>query len=210
VTDWIERFLGLEPRQKVGLILGLPMLILVFYYVFVVGPRIVETRELRQRVSDMREDRVRKEARTADREKKDAELRNVETALATAMTQLPDRKEIPDLLSSISLLGRDSGLDILVFRQRPEVYREFYAEVPVEMEVRGTYHQVAAFLDEVGRLDRIVNVSNIAVTNPEIDSGELLLKARSRVTTFRFLSEDEREKLAEEGKIEGGKAGKRS
>jgi type II secretory pathway component PulM len=79
VTDWIERFLGLEPRQKIGLILGLPLLILVFYYVFVVGPRIVETRELRQRVSDMREDRVRKEARTADREKKDAELRNVET-----------------------------------------------------------------------------------------------------------------------------------
>ncbi|MDG1400917.1 MAG: type 4a pilus biogenesis protein PilO, partial [Candidatus Binatia bacterium] len=138
MTDWIERFLGLEPRQKVGLILGLPLLILVFYYVFVVGPRIVETRELRQRVSDMREDRIRKEARTADREKKDAELRNVETALATAMAQLPDRKEIPDLLSSISLLGRDSGLDILVFRQRPEVYREFYAEVPVEMEVRGT------------------------------------------------------------------------
>jgi type IV pilus assembly protein PilO len=210
VKDWIERFLGLEPRQKIGLILGVPLLVLVLYFVFVLGPRTAETNELRQRVADMREDRLRKQAQTADREKTDAKLRDVETSLAEAMTRLPDRKEIPDLLSSISLLGRNSGLDILVFRQRPEVYREFYAEVPVEMEVRGTYHQVAAFLDQVGRLDRIVNVSDIAVTNPEIDSGDLLLKARSRVTTFRFLSEEEREKLAEEGKIEGRKAGESS
>jgi type IV pilus assembly protein PilO len=208
VKDLIERLLGLEPRQKLGLILGAPLLILVLYYVFLAGPRVVETAGLRQRVAEMEEDRLRKQAQTADRDKSAAQLRDVEQALARAMTQLPDRKEIPDLLSSISLLGRDSGLDILVFRQRPEAYREFYAEVPVEMEVRGTYHQVAAFLDEVGRLDRIVNVSNIEVTNPEIQDGDLLLKARSRVTTFRFLSEPERKKLTEEGKIEGKKAGK--
>jgi type IV pilus assembly protein PilO len=208
VKDLIERLLGLEPRQKLGVILGAPLLILVLYYVFLAGPRVVETAGLRQRVAEMEEDRIRKQAQTADRDKAAAQLRDVEQALARAMTQLPDRKEIPDLLSSISLLGRDSGLDILVFRQRPEAYREFYAEVPVEMEVRGTYHQVAAFLDEVGRLDRIVNVSNIEVTSPEIQGGDLLLKARSRVTTFRFLSESERKKLTEEGKIEGKKAGK--
>jgi len=208
VKDLIERLLGLEPRQKLALILGAPLLILVLYYVFLAGPRVVETAGLRQRVAEMEEDRIRKQAQTADRDKAAAQLRDVEQALARAMTQLPDRKEIPDLLSSISLLGRDSGLDILVFRQRPEAYREFYAEVPVEMEVRGTYHQVAAFLDEVGRLDRIVNVSNIEVTSPEIEGGDLQLKARSRVTTFRFLSESERKKLTEEGKIEGKKAGK--
>lgn len=208
MKDLIERLLGLEPPQKLGLILGAPLLILVLYYVFLAGPRVVETAGLRQRVAEMEEDRIRKQAQTTDREKTAAQLRDVEQALARAMTQLPDRKEIPDLLSSISLLGRDSGLDILVFRQRPEAYREFYAEVPVEMEVRGTYHQVAAFLDEVGRLDRIVNVSNIEVTNPEIQGGDLQLKARSRVTTFRFLSEPERKKLTEEGKIEGKKAGK--
>ena len=208
MNDLIERLLAMEPRQKLGLIVGGPLLILVLYYVFILGPRVMETSELRQRVTQMEEDRARKQARTADRDKAVAQLQEVETALARAMTQLPDRKEIPDLLSSISLLGRDSGLDILVFRQRPEAYREFYAEVPVEMEVRGTYHQVAAFLDQVGRLDRIVNVSNIEVTKPEIEGGDLVLKARSRVTTFRFLSEDERKKLAEEGKIEGKKAGK--
>ena len=208
MKDLIERLLAMEPRQKLGVIVGGPLLILVLYYVFILGPRVMETNELRQRVTQMEEDRERKQARTADRDKAVAQLQEVETALARAMTQLPDRKEIPDLLSSISLLGRDSGLDILVFRQRPEAYREFYAEVPVEMEVRGTYHQVAAFLDQVGRLDRIVNVSNIEVTKPEIEGGDLVLKARSRVTTFRFLSEDERKKLTEEGKIEGKKAGK--
>ena len=125
--------------------------------------------------------------------------------LKLAMTQLPDKKEIPDLLSAISTLARDSGLDILIFRQKPETYQEFYARVPVEMEVRGTYHQVAGFLDRVGRLDRIVNVSELVVNTPEIEGNDLVLRANSRVTTFRFLGEEERKRLAEQGKIEGAK-----
>jgi len=60
---------------------------------------------------------------------------------------LPDTKEIPDLLSNISSLGREAGLDVVQFKQRPEKFEEFYAEVPVDILVRGTYHQVASFFD---------------------------------------------------------------
>lgn len=200
-----EFYDNLEPSRKLAILIAVPVLILLAYYVFVLGPRTSRTGALRDRIDEMLEERDRKQvetARLADREQEVAEL---DRQLASAITRLPDQKEIPELLSSISSLGRDSGLDILVFRQKPEGYQEFYAEVPVDMQVRGTYHQVASFFDEVAKLDRIVNVSNIILRDPKVVDDDLLLEANSTVTTFRFLSDSERERLIEQKKIKGEK-----
>ena len=201
MSEWLERFLELESKQKLAILAGVPLLVLVAFFLLVLGPRMARTAEMNQRIEGMLEDRARKQAETADLEERARQVAALDRDLTLAMTQLPDEKELPDLLSAISNLGRESGLDILVFRQRPETYQQFYARVPVEMEVRGTYHQVAGFLDRVGRLDRIVNVSDIVVTDPEPEDGEMLLRANTRVTTFRFLDEAERKQLTEAGKI---------
>jgi len=74
------------------------------------------------------------------------------------------------------------------------------AEVPVEMQMRGTYQDVALFLDRVKRLDRIVNVSNIQLTKPRLEGERMLLDAACTATTFRFLDEAERQKLLDEKK----------
>lgn len=201
----LEYFENLESSRKLAVLVVVPVLLLLAYYVFVVGPRMTRTDGLRVRIDEMLEERDRKTletARLADREQEVAEL---DRQLVAAITRLPDQKEIPELLSSISSLGRDSGLDILVFRQKAEGYQEFYAEVPVDMQVRGTYHQVASFFDEVARLDRIVNVSNIVLRDPKLIDEDLTLEANSTVTTFRFLSDRERERLIEQKKIKGEK-----
>ncbi len=200
-----EFFDNLEPSRKLAILVAVPLLILLGYYVFVFGPRTTRTQALNARIDEMLEERDRKQietARMADREQEVAEL---DRKLDAAVTRLPDQKEIPELLSTISSLGRDSGLDILIFRQKPEGYQEFYAEVPVDMQVRGTYHQVASFFDEVAKLDRIVNVSNIVLRDPKVIDDDLLLEANSTVTTFRFLSDRERERLIEQKKIKGDK-----
>ena len=198
-----EMIENLEPSRKVALAVAVPVLVLLAYYVFLLGPRMTRTQALQGRIADMLGERDRKTletARLADREQEVAEL---DRQLDAAVTRLPDEKEIPELLSTISSLGRDSGLDILIFRQKPEGYQEFYAEVPVDMQVRGTYHQVASFFDEVAKLDRIVNVSNIVLRDPKVVDDDLVLEANSTVTTFRFLSDSERRRLIEQKKIKG-------
>jgi type IV pilus assembly protein PilO len=195
----------LEPKQKLMIAIGAPVVILVGYFMLMMGPRLSRTAELRTHIANMEKDREEKlidAATVSDRQK---EVEDLEGQLQLAIRRLPDEKEIPQLLSSISTLGRDSGLDILVFRQKPEGYQEFYAEVPVEMQVRGTYHQVAKFFDHVRKLDRIVNVTNIVLRDPKVVDDDLLLEANSQVTTFRFLSEPERQKLIKEKKIKGEK-----
>ena len=104
--------------------------------------------------------------------------------------------------------GRAAGLEIVLFRQKPEVYHDFYAEVPVEMQMRGTYNDVALFLDRVKRLDRIVNVTDIQLKKPRIDGERVVLDAACTATTFRFLDEAERQRILEEKKKKEGQKGK--
>ena len=89
-------------------------------------------------------------------------------------------------------------------RQKPESYSEFYADVPVQMEMRGTYHELAAFMDRVKRLDRIVNVSDIQLRQPRVEGDVVVLTASCTATTFRFLDEQERKARAEQQKAKGG------
>jgi type IV pilus assembly protein PilO len=203
VNDLLEYIQNLEPNRKIALAVAVPLLVLVAYYFFVVSPRITRTAQLETHIDEMLQERDRKTFEAAQMPERQKEVEQLDKQLKLALTRLPDEKEIPELLSSISNLGRDSGLDILVFRQMPEGYQEFYAEVPVEMQVRGAYHQVAQFLDRVGKLDRIVNVSNIVVKAPKVVDENLMLDASSKVTTFRFLSEPERQRLIKEKKIKG-------
>lgn len=207
MNDLFEYLDNLEPNRKIALAVAVPLLVLVAYYFFVVSPRITRTAQLETHIDEMLQERDRKTFEAAQMPERQREVDQLDKQLKLALTRLPDEKEIPELLSSISNLGRDSGLEILVFRQMPEGYQEFYAEVPVEMQVRGGYHQVAQFLDRVGKLDRIVNVSNIVVKSPKVVDENVMLDASSRVTTFRFLSEPERQRLIKEKKIKGDPKG---
>jgi type IV pilus assembly protein PilO len=125
--------------------------------------------------------------------------------LAELVRELPDKREIPSLLSSISGLAKDAGLEVDLFKPRAEIVRDFYAEVPVSISVAGTYHQVATFFDEVGRLDRIVNISEISMIDPLIDRDgkRVKLKTSCVATTFRYLDEDERKAREEAMKRAG-------
>lgn len=203
MNGFLEYVQNLEPNRKIALAVIAPLLILFIYYFLVLSPRTMRTAELETHIDEMLQERDRKTFEAAQMPERQKEVDQLDKQLKLALTRLPDEKEIPELLSSISNLARDSGLEILVFRQSPEGYQEFYAEVPVEMQVRGSYHQVALFLDRVGKLDRIVNVSNIVVKSPKVVEEDLVLDANSRITTFRFLSEPERQRLIKEKKIKG-------
>jgi len=85
-----------------------------------------------------------------------------------------------------------------LFRQRPEVLLDFYAEVPVEMAMKGTYAQFTEFFDRVGKLNRIVNVKDIGMKTPQVSEGRVLLSTGCTAVTFRFLSDEERARIAAE------------
>jgi type IV pilus assembly protein PilO len=77
------------------------------------------------------------------------------------------------------------------------------------MSVRGSYHQIALFFDKVRRLDRIVNISDTNMKNPQLVGGQMQVDAAFSATTYRFLNEEERERVAKEKEAAAKKKGKR-
>jgi type IV pilus assembly protein PilO len=121
----------------------------------------------------------------------------LERKLKIALRQLPDSKELPVLLTDINTLGKTSGLEIKAFRPQQEIKRDFYAEVPIEVEFVGKFHDIASFFDQVARLPRIVNINKLNVQIGDESTIETTLKVAGEATTFRFLDESEQAPPAE-------------
>ena len=120
--------------------------------------------------------------------------RDTELKFKQALKLLPDKHEIPALLSSISNLGAQSGLEFLLFQPQKEVNRNFYAEIPLKIEVTGPYHNVATFFDKVSRLSRIVNIGNVKMTAAKaakFKSDTVILKTSCTATTYKFIEAKE-------------------
>lgn len=117
----------------------------------------------------------------------EARLEELEEELRAALLQLPNSKELPGLLTDISSRGKNAGLEFKAFRPREEVPRDFYAEVPIEIELTGTYHDIARFFDDLAKLPRIVNVSDLRINIEKESPLTTRLLVRGNATTFRFL-----------------------
>ena len=117
------------------------------------------------------------------------EYAKVQKLFQEAVKLLPDKREIPNLLKSISQQGLDAKLEFRLFSPQAERPKDFYMEIPVSMEVRGEYRNVLDFFDRVGRMDRIVNIFNISMKPDKPLSTQLL--TRCTAITYRFKSEED-------------------
>jgi type IV pilus assembly protein PilO len=204
-----DRILALPPNQRRLIYGGTAALIVLLYAFLLYIPRSREIADKKANIRAIEAERVKLQSQLTNHNKTKDEIVEVEGRFNQAKAQLPDQKEVPELLRQVSNLGRDSGLEVLFFRQKPEVFQDLYAEVPVEMGVRGGYHQIALFFDKVRHLDRIVNVSDITMKNPQPRGGQVQVDASFDATTYRFLSEEERERVAKEKEAAEKKKGRK-
>jgi len=93
----------------------------------------------------------------------ETEIAGLEIKLKTALRQLPNKKQLEVLLTDISNLGKTSGIEIKSFKRNEEVGHDFYAEVPIQIELSGEFHNIATFFDLMSRLPRIVNMGALSI-----------------------------------------------
>jgi type IV pilus assembly protein PilO len=125
--------------------------------------------------------------------------------LRNALTQLPNEKEIPEILRNITSLGKESNLEFTLFRPKTEEPQQFYAKVPIELTVLGSYHNTGIFFDKVSRLPRIINVVDFNMTRAKDIKGkgenEILVKTSCLVNTYRFIEKKSEEKKSEKKEV---------
>ncbi|MBT0665634.1 type 4a pilus biogenesis protein PilO [Geobacter pelophilus] len=189
----IEKILKLPAKQKLAILLLVVIAIGAGFFFGLQQPKLKELKAQQDTLAKIH-DQVQEKKKIADQlPKYRAEYAKLQKDLDSALTELPNQKEIPSLLTSITNVGKAAGLDFLLFRPKPEVAKGFYAEVPVDIIVSGGFMNIANFFIAVGNLPRIVNIGdvNFADIKYDKDKGRTNLRVTCLATTFRFLDKKE-------------------
>jgi type IV pilus assembly protein PilO len=119
------------------------------------------------------------------------QLEEMKQSFGAMLRQLPNKTEVAELLVDVSQTGLATGLEFELFKPSAEVPREFYAELPIEIKVKGSYHEFGNFISGIAALPRIVTIHDIQISSGKSKAaeGDLLLKATAK--TYRYLDEEE-------------------
>lgn len=116
-----------------------------------------------------------------------AQMIEAEDTFANQLRSLPNSHEIPGLLDDITFVGTTSGLDFVKLEWQPEISKEIYIELPIDIEVVGPYHSFGQFVSKIAGLPRIVTVHDFKISIPQGDSDSLSLKLQAK--TYRYQEE---------------------
>lgn len=189
IDPLLDQFKSLPAWQKWALPALLFFFILLGYYYLIHQPRSQRIVSLTQELTGLQGELARQRKVAGRLPELRAQLQELDFQLAELVEKLPDGKEIPELLVQVSGLGVQTGLEFTLFKPLPEQHKEFYAEIPVEIEAAGAYHEVARFFDRVGRFPRIINIGKLNMSEPKLLPGadSVRLKASCLLTTYRSL-----------------------
>jgi type IV pilus assembly protein PilO len=119
------------------------------------------------------------------------QLAQIEKSFGTMLGKLPNKTEVPNLLTDISQQGTAAGLDQKLFQPGAQVNKDFYAELPIKMRLTGTFHSIGAFVSGIAALPRIVTLHDVQIVPAGKDRGSDQLQLDLTAKTYRYLDEEE-------------------
>ncbi|ABA89375.1 type IV pilus biogenesis protein PilO [Syntrophotalea carbinolica DSM 2380] len=183
----LDKVLSLPNYQKLLLLLLVCSVIFGLFWLVVYQPMGKELDRLQRQKGGL-ERKLAEDRRIADNLPKfRAEYEKLEKQLEVALRELPNKKEISSLLVGISSLAKNTGLEVVEFKPSAPVPQGFYAQVPVSLRLKGSFHEIAMFSYHVGNMTRIVNLSNLRMGNAKVEDGRNLLSVECKATTFQFI-----------------------
>ncbi len=185
-TPLVDQWTLLNPTKKIAAgVCGLVLLALALT-LFILKPIWDKRVELQEDVLRGRERLSQIQKTLAQIKQFQQDLAQIDLQLKEVTAVLPESQEIPELLKSVSSSGQQNALEFLLFKPEPEIPREFITEVPVGVHLKGHYHQMAVFFDQIRRLPRLINVHNLEMGTYDEKSAQMT--ARCQLVTYKLLS----------------------
>jgi type IV pilus assembly protein PilO len=191
-----QKVVDLTSAQK-ALIFLLTFLVLCggFYYLQY-KPQSEKIQGLKREIDNQQKRLVELKKAAAQVQVLEADIAKSQEEFNQMLALLPDQKEIPGLLDSVSRLASQAGLENIFFQPQPEQPQDFYAVIPVRLDLVGTYHQLAAFFNTVSKLERIVKVDNLSLAR---EKNSARLATSCTIMTYRFVEQAEPKADAKKG-----------
>jgi type IV pilus assembly protein PilO len=192
----IERMVKAPLGAKIGVVAAIVVALTVLNY-FVIGMTFGSSisatedkiRRVRQQQAQLEKEYIEKTAIANNLNQFRREKELLEQQLREALAELPEDKNIEDLLQLFQDRAIKSGLEIITIEPGQVKPEQFFARIPIPMTVTGNFHEIATFFDSLGRLRRIVNVSSMVMDGPKDVSGKVVVNAKFLVTTFMFVDQ---------------------
>lgn len=189
MDKYLDRIVKAPPALKFGGLAALVVAMTVANFFLGIKPLEEQSESLRadQRKLDLELAEKSEIAQNLNERRREMDV--LEQKLAEALTELPENKDVEELLAQLNDIGKKAGLEIARVEPSGETVGggEFFARIPIKMSVSGNYHEIAMFLQEVANMRRIVNVNNIQLTGARMKNEKVVLSSNFLATTFRFV-----------------------
>lgn len=187
IQPHLEKLARLPKPARMALLPGIAVLVLLLYAYLMAMPLHSQISGVRNQQLQLQRKLSEVRSVAANQQAVKEEIAVLQKKLGAALRQLPDSKELPVLLTDVTSLGKNAGLDFKSFKPESEVQRTFYAEVPISIEFTGHYRDIASFFDEVSKLPRIVNINQLDMKIARESTQDTMLNVKGRATTYRFV-----------------------
>ena len=174
---------------KVVLTVFVGIMVFVLGYVGLVSDKIDVLKNVQAQENTLREEYRAKYHVAANLELFQEQMKEAETLFAKQLRSLPESHETPGLLDDITFVGTTSGLNFTKLNWRPEITQEIYIELPINIEVEGSYHEFGSFVSKIAGLPRIVTLHDFEINFIKDDEGDLTLKLQAK--TYRYREAEE-------------------
>jgi type IV pilus assembly protein PilO len=183
---------GSLPMPVKFVLLGaLSLILIVLGYFLLWSPEINELEQAKAKEQDLRQTFLTKKAQAVKVEAYKQQMIDIEKTFGALLKQLPDKSQMDGLLTDINQAGLGRGLEFELFKPGQEVVADFYAEMPIQIKIKGSYHDVGAFATDISKLSRIVTLNDISIAplNKDQKDSELIMEAVAK--TYRYLDSSE-------------------
>jgi type IV pilus assembly protein PilO len=210
----MDSIIKLPTSKKILILIAILCIITGIYFYILFIPQRDEINLKKEELTKLMRELNESKSIARDLEKFKGEVKKLNEELEKALTQLPNEKEIPEILKSISSLGKESNLEFTLFRPKPEEPQQFYAKVPIELVALGNYHNIGMFFDKVSKLPRIINVVDFNMSRAKDLKGkgesDVIVKTSCQINTYRFIEKKAPEKKGEAKESEKKQISKKS
>jgi type IV pilus assembly protein PilO len=176
---------------KLVLLSFLAIILIGLGYWFLWSPEIDELDQAKTKEQELRQTFLAKKAQAIKVDAYKQQMIDIEKTFGALLKQLPDKSQMDGLLTDINQAGLGRGLEFDLFKPGQETVADFYAEMPIQIKIKGNYHDVGAFATDISKLSRIVTLNDLNIAPLNKDSKDSVLTMEATAKTYRYLDSSE-------------------
>ena len=182
---------SLPMSVKLVLLSVLAIILIGLGYWFLWSPEIDELNQAKSKEQELRQTFLAKKAQAVKVEAYKQQMIDIEKTFGALLKQLPDKSQMDGLLTDINQAGLGRGLEFELFKPGQETVADFYAEMPIQIKIKGNYNDIGAFATDISKLSRIVTLNDLNIAPITKDSKDSQLALEAVAKTYRYLDSSE-------------------